>query len=405
MLLGWGIFLVVVGSAFNELAVGRILYPNGLRLPATLLWTTRILDVLLIAWGTVTIVLRHKMIVKKVNLALFSLMFIGPLAAEVGLRISLLFPKSPTRNPELFGNYYFDDDYWRMQMMWKPPEWPTSSEYTHTLLGWSQDKVTEANPLGLVKTTLARLKDDGTHKILFYGDSYVAGETDADHRLPAYMEKRMGGVPVVDLGVGGYGSDQSYLLFRESWEKAGGKPTIIMGVLTEDLDRALLTIRTAPKPRLVPGAKGRLQPRHDPLPRDSRVWLEAHPLRLRSYFASLLLTAIRQRDYNPRVEEACELNRKIIEAVDEITKNAGLDLLYVIFYGPSAIEHREWRETFLKDELDERSIRYLDSRLPIYAWCKRTGRPVADLYHENGHHNNLGNSVIGDALVETITKK
>src|SRR5262245_41153390 len=110
MLLGWGIFLVVVGSGLNELAVGRILHPNGHPLPPAVIWTTRALNLALIVWGTITIVNRRRMIVKKINLALFSLAFIGPLAAEIGLRVSLLFPKSPTRNPELFANYYYDDD-------------------------------------------------------------------------------------------------------------------------------------------------------------------------------------------------------------------------------------------------------------------------------------------------------
>jgi hypothetical protein len=404
MLLGWGILLIIVGSAFNELALGRIVYPDGFRLRTTTLWVIRAIDVALVAWGTITIVLRHRMIVKKINLALFSLAVIGPLAAEAALRISFLIPKSPTRDPELFGNYYFDDDYWRLQLMWKTPRIEAGQDYTHPLLGWSQGKVTADNPFGLAPWSKVKLVGDEKPKILFYGDSYVAGQTDFEYRLPAYMEKRMPGIEVVDLGVGGYGTDQAYLLFRETWQLAGGKLGIIMGVLTEDLDRSVLTIRTAPKGRLVPGARGKLQPQGGPLPKDPKEWLEAHPLRIRSYLASMLLTAARPRDYNPRMEEVKHLNRHIIEAVQTITADAGLELLYVIFYGPGKITHPDWREVFLKEELAKRSIRYFDTRIPIAAWCQRTGSPVTALYHENGHHNNLGNSVIGDALVELITK-
>ena len=405
MLLGWGIFLVVVGSALNELAVGRILHPSGHLLPPAVLWTTRALNVALIAWGTITIVNRRRMMVKKINLALFSFAVIGPLAAEVGLRISLLFPKSPTRNPELFANYYYDDDYWRLQMMWAPPDQRPKLEHTHPLLGWSQVKVSPENPLGLSDTTRKRLVDDGRKKILFYGDSYVAGSGDSDHRLPKYMEDRMPGTEVLDLGVGGYGTDQSYLLFRETWRMTGGKPAIIMGVLTEDMDRAVLDIRTAPKPHLAPGAKGRLQPRDGPLPRDPNEWLEKHPLRIKSYLASLLLHQVRDREYNPRQEEVKRLNHPIIEAVDMTAEDEGLELLYVIFYATGRITRPDWREAFLKEELARLSIRYLDTRLPIDAWCRKTRRPVEDLYAPDGHHNNLGNSVIGDALVETMTKK
>jgi hypothetical protein len=404
MLLGWGICLVVIGSALNELAIGRILHPSGSSLAPWAVWAIRGLNVACVAWGAITIVLRQRMLVKKINLALFSLAVLGPVAAEVGLRISFLFPNSPTRNPELFRNYYYDDDYWRLQYLWHPPTYQAGNEHTHSLLGWCQTKVSAENPLGLFEATQKRLVDDGKKKILFYGDSYVAGFTDNDHRLPVYMGDRMPGIEVLDLGVGGYGTDQCYLLFRETWRMAGGKPRIIMGVLTEDMDRSLLNMRTWPKPLLQPGAAGRLQPR-EPLPRDPQEWLEKHPLAIKSYFACLLLQQLRSRENNPRKEEVMRINRHIIEAVSMTSKDEGLELLYVIFYGPAVINRRDWREEFLKEELGRRSIRYLDTRLSMDAWCRKTGRPITDLYAPDGHHNNLGNSVIGDALIETMTQK
>jgi hypothetical protein len=176
-------------------------------------------------------------------------------------------------------------------------------------------------------------------------------------------------------------------------------------VLTEDLDRSLLTIRTAPKPLLSVDGQGRLSPQNPPLPKDPEDWLRASPLSLRSYLVSLLLTKARRRDFNPHMDEVMSLNRSIIGAVQEITTKEGLDLLYVIFYAPSKIESPDWRERFLKEELEKRSIRHLDTRVAIDAWCKRTGKPVAALYEASGHHNNLGNEVIGNALIEAMTRK
>src|SRR5262249_8821439 len=81
----------------------------------------------------------------------------------------------------------------------------------------------------------------------FYGDSYVKGAADPPFELPRYLNERLDNVDVIDIGVGGYGTDQILLMFRETYSKVQ-RPLIIVGVFLEDVDRAILSVRTSQKP-------------------------------------------------------------------------------------------------------------------------------------------------------------
>ena len=83
--------------------------------------------------------------------------------------------------------------------------------------------------------------------ILAVGDSFTEGwEVEDDDSWPAYLE-RMVGMPVVNAGVGGYGTDQ--IILRAEQMLPIVKPrTLIIGILDFDLDRTEHTSFHAPKP-------------------------------------------------------------------------------------------------------------------------------------------------------------
>ena len=80
------------------------------------------------------------------------------------------------------------------------------------------------------------------------------------------------------------------------------------------------------------------------------------------------------------MEEKKALNLKIIEATQDIMKREGLECVFVIFYGPVVMTCVDWRETFLKEALDKRSIPYVDTKAVIHAYCMRTNTLPDALY-------------------------
>ena len=86
-----------------------------------------------------------------------------------------------------------------------------------------------------------------TGHILAVGDSFTEGwEVEDDDSWPAYLE-RMTGIPVINAGVGGYGTDQTILRAEQMLPIVKPK-TLIIGILDFDLDRTEHTSFHSPKP-------------------------------------------------------------------------------------------------------------------------------------------------------------
>jgi len=403
----WGILLIAAGCGLSDWSLVHFLgpYRHGMRLLHV--WGIRAVSLGLVSWGLLTVLFRHRPLVRKLNLSLFSVLVVVPPLAELGLRLSFLVPNAPTRNPALYTNLFWEDDYWKLHLRWRDKWSPDAAGHIHPLLGWSQARITMDNPYGLIEDTRTKLVPDGRKKVLFYGDSFVAGSTDPSHYIPRCIDQRLRSADVLHLGVGGYGTDQIFLLFRETWHKAGERPFIIMSAMTEDLDRAVLSVRTARKPRVEVDASGELQAIDVPIPTDQADFCEHAPLDLRSFVLRFIRNTILppvSTGYDPKVEEKKKTNREILDAFDAIVKRERLDVLYVIFIPIGTVEHEDWRERFLKEELGKRSIAFVDSRVWIRTYCEENQVPIEALYDEGGHHNTLGNTVIADGILRRLNE-
>jgi lysophospholipase L1-like esterase len=83
--------------------------------------------------------------------------------------------------------------------------------------------------------------------ILAVGDSFTQGwEVDNDETWPSYLEK-LAGVPVVNAGVGGYGTDQIILRAEQMLPIVQPK-ILIIGFLEADMFRTAHSVFGAPKP-------------------------------------------------------------------------------------------------------------------------------------------------------------
>jgi len=118
------------------------------------------------------------------------------------------------------------------------------------VIGWSVKPWTDIDGFETIDHGIRRNFQETvvrTGAVLAVGDSFTEGWEVADaESWPAVLEQ-MSGVPVVNAGVGGYGTDQ--IIMRAEQLIPIAKPKVlIVGFLESDIDRAGHSVFGAPKP-------------------------------------------------------------------------------------------------------------------------------------------------------------
>jgi hypothetical protein len=209
---------------------------------------------------------------------------------------------------------------------------------------------------------------------------------------------------VYNYGVVGYGIDQIFLRFKKT-HAAFEKPFIIVGLLTLDLDRSILTVYDAPKPYFIVEAD-ELVLKGVPLPADTKAWYEQHPPHLNSYLLAFIVRQSRvvagglnllEMPY--KQDEKKFVNTKIIEVMVEEAQSRSLPILFVIFYSQWEFENEGWREAFLKDSFTRLEVPYLDTKEILRREGAERSLDISQFYYY-GHLNELGNRVVAEAIAE-----
>jgi hypothetical protein len=122
---------------------------------------------------------------------------------------------------------------------------------TDPLLGWTlmpNYRTDRYNTIGHGVRRNFDETDPRTGAILAVGDSFTEGFDDVDdaNTWPAHLEK-LTGMPVVNAGVPGYGTDQIILRAEQMLPIIKPK-TLIIGFFSDDINRAALSESGAPKP-------------------------------------------------------------------------------------------------------------------------------------------------------------
>src|ERR1051325_10484384 len=228
------------------------------------------------------------------------------------------------------------DDYWKLRYKFGNDKYVPA--HPHSLLGWCGffDRET-LNPWDIEKTGSLR-------KVLIYGDSYIMCQNDSINCFQdilnadtAFNKKNF----LVNYGVGGYGTDQIYLLLLKTIDKfmqpaAEEKPFVIFSVMPNDMDRCLLSVRD--------GQKAFFEIENDSLvlkgvPIDSvpAHFFEENPPSITSYLWARFTHSYLNPKYDslPNDEETkkriMQLNKKIIlKAYNEI-RQRNLQYVFLIF--------------------------------------------------------------------------
>ena len=133
-------------------------------------------------------------------------------------------------------------------------------------LGWtnrpgsaSPDGAVHVNALGLRGTReYAPETPAGVLRAVACGESFTFGEEVADGEAwTARLEERWSGLEVLNLGVGGYGTDQALLRLRSMTGAIGRVDAVLVGLMLENIGRNVNRYRPLWYPTSMPAAKPR----------------------------------------------------------------------------------------------------------------------------------------------------
>lgn len=349
---------------------------------------------------------------KALGFVLFTLLATLALA-EVALRALLFLPLGglgrPLRRPDLYGGYFSDDDYWKLYYRFDPEFHPPDEP--HPLLGWVGDFDRQ--------TYLHQQTPDLRERrpVLLYGDSFAACST------PRCFEQYFNEDPefsrrcfLMNYGVGGYGIDQTYLLFKESLARYR-KPLVIWSLLTEDIDRTILSVRVGQKP-FFDLAGGRLVLQGTPIDSDPARFFRDHPPEIPSYFWRAVdrtfgerfarLRSLHARESEAKRERKVALTQAILgEVARELRKRELDDAVFLVFVpnwiGESHImQEHDWRLEAILGALDKENFPVVVTRDIVRADIARTSAQPADYFGSDAHPNDRYNALIVAALREHL---
>lgn len=311
------------------------------------------------------------------------------------------------------GNFaeIFSDDYWKLAYKFdretnKPPEHP------HHLLGWS-----------LYFDHYSYMHDDypklGKRRpVLLYGDSFAMC-VDSTDCFEDYLNADSSFSKdhyFLNYGVGGYGVGQILLLFEQTVDRFE-KPFVVFSLLTKDLDRSILSVRTGQKP-FFDVENDSLVLKGLPIDPNPAHFFEENPPEITSYlWRKFLYSGInffpekfdeKIKGKTTYLQEIREVNAKILERAIADLKARDLDFVFLIFHSEDDFrldEDLEWRNAYLRDILDRNEVPYIWSRDLV-----REDEHYADYQHEryiipiDGHPTSYLNGLIANRIKEIVLR-
>lgn len=287
------------------------------------------------------------------------------------------------RQPEYYADIS-EDAYWKLYHEfggeYQPPEHP------HPLLGWvgyfDEDTYLHRDFKHLGKR----------RPVLLYGDSFamcvdsVQCFEDILNADSAFTRDNY----LLNYGVGGYGVGQAALLCKATAPKYD-RPLVIFSMLTTDIDRTILSVRTGQKPYF-DLENGELKLKGLPINPDPEAFFEENGPGITSYlyrrftFSDLNVLPYRIRKRMTRkdyyIQKKQEVNEALLRQVTLELRGAEMDFVFMVFHFEddmmSPKSEDNWRDQFFK------RVIVTDNQVPLI-WTKGIIRDHRKAHPENNH--------------------
>ena len=313
------------------------------------------------------------------------------------------------------------NDYWKLQYDFGSPHKPPQKP--HPLLGWvpvvmNSETHTHTDVMNRETYAHTEFNHIGHRRpVLLYGDSFAQCATPDGTCFQHFLNSDnefLQDYYFLNYGVGGYGFDQIFLLLKNSVHLYED-PLVVVSLLTDDMDRSLLSVRTGQKPYfevlndqlVLQGVP--INPNPDTFFRENppeitsylfRLWFrsQAPPRRLRLY--------LDHDSEHERRQKAIQVCRKLILATIKELEERHIKYAFLIFNEIDEIGRKDnWKVKFLKQLLTDRHAQFLLTKDIIQTDAEQTLRSAKDYYIEgDGHPNIYQNELIANHLKRMIIK-
>jgi len=346
-------------------------------------------------------------------------LLVSALLFELTLRLVLFGPGpvrklTALRQPDLYASH-FSEEFAVLKYRLRDPARRRPARHDPKL-GWTHQRF---DPKSYDHVNRARLQ--GRRPVLLYGDSFAGCVTPPAECWQGLLEGSTLGpeMCLMNYGVPGYGFDQTCLLLKETLDLwAPSRPIVVVSLLvTADMDRAALPFFSWPKPDWELDEDGRARMK-GPVPAASAEWIEEHDLGIGSYAwrwfvhgsgilpASWVAAISGEEAHRARAKA---LMRFFLDELQVELEGRGLEWFVLVFHGPRYFDPEtpdfaatDWHEPFLLEELEQRGIRHVGSRVELEAAIADDGGNLYDHFVREGsgrrHYTALGNRVVFETL-------
>jgi hypothetical protein len=309
-------------------------------------------------------------------------------------------------------------------------------------LGWEPEW---PNPTGY----RGEAKDIDKAVLAVFGDSFTRAHPNIVDSWPHLLEQHLGR-PVLNFGVGGYGTDQAYLRFRERYLGIIDTPYVTLLVMSENIARTVIRYSgfymrkrylNATKPRFIIDDAGNVQFLPNPVTSVDempRLWDEnflreigqqdywyhyfaKHDLNHKvgfpySYYLLKALPFYIERGYKQRIrnhkaygdlyqqEQATAVMTFILESfITDSEASGSIPIIYFLPNWKDLIDYKDSGQTIYNDYINmlrkERGIEIRDA-LEYFAPLLDDGEEVSSFFISrlDGHYGPRGEQVIADGI-------
>jgi hypothetical protein len=335
----------------------------------------------------------RRRLILKITVSLLWLLALMEIVPRLILATNLVMHQSVRR--ALLGN---DDSSWRLYWLVahrQHEEWTGKYATYDPVRGWAvipnirnmtpfgKGKVVNTNARGLRGTTdYDYARTPGKQRILVIGDSFTFGtDVSDDETFSHYLESALPNTEVLNLGVQGYGHDQSLLYLQQEGVKYH-PDIVLLGFTFMDTYRNLWNFFAFAKPKFDLTPQG-LKLTNVPVPTPDQV-LAQEPYRSKALDLAVILREKVRWSMGINEKQAMQLTRPILDQIVSTTR--GIGAVPVFVYMPAYEEVDDLsegvsaHEKYIDDYCHQRQIACLFLR-PRFRQAVANGAKLESHFH------------------------